>query len=349
MLKKIWNYYPVKVMLISLLGGMGIALLFSYWGEEFCWPCFLRSSLLNSFIFMTLWLSNGWAAGLVRRLIDWKETPLAAFFWNMAATLAVTIVAFTISLLVGRWLVYDFSFRESWESLGNISYEFAIMLTLLISAILHGRSFLLSWRSSELEAAKLREAHLASRYEALRNQVNPHFLFNSLNVLSTLVHKDADQADHFIGELSRNLRYVLETRERELVPLSRELQAVEAYIYLSRTRYGDNLRFCLQPIQNTGKLQVAPLTLQMLVENAIKHNIISSARPLEIHIIEEGDYLVVKNALQRRENVQGSLGVGLENIRQRYSYLSDKPVVVEEKDDFFVVKIPKIQHEGSDH
>lgn len=349
MLKKIWNFYPVKVVLISLLGGMGIALLFPYWGEKFCLSCYLRSSLLNSFIFIVLWLSNAWAVGLVRRLIGWKERPLAAFFWNMAATLAVTIAAFTLSLLVGRRLIYNFSFRESWESLSNISYEFAIMLTLLISAIMHGRSFLLSWRSSELEAAKLREAHLASRYEALRNQVNPHFLFNSLNVLSTLVHKDADQAEHFIGELSRNLRYVLETRERELVPLSRELQAVEAYIYLSQTRYGNNLRFCLQNMPNTDQLQVAPLTLQMLVENAIKHNIISAAQPLEIQIVEEEEYLVVKNALQRRENVQGSLGVGLENIRQRYSYLSDKPVVIEEKDGFFVVKIPKIQHESSDH
>ena len=184
------------------------------------------------------------------------------------------------------------------------------------------------------------------QYEALKNQVNPHFLFNSLNVLTSLVESDTEKSVKFIKQLSEVYRYVLEQKDKELVTVETEMKFVESYIFLQKIRYNKNLFFIKDPeISGIGEnLKIIPLSLQILVENAIKHNVISTEQPLTIEItFENNEYLIIKNNLQKRSTVNGSGNIGLNNIRSRYEYLSDKEFEVIEDSVSFMVKIPLIR------
>jgi LytS/YehU family sensor histidine kinase len=189
-----------------------------------------------------------------------------------------------------------------------------------------------------MEAEKLKKEQAEARFEALKNQVNPHFLFNSLNVLTTLVHKDADQAEQFIRRLSTVYRYVLDSRDKEVVTLDEELKALEAFLFLMKTRFGDAFEARIEVPDRQGR--VAPLTLQMLVENALKHNEVSKSMPLSISIVQQNGHLEVRNNLQPRSNPGEGSGVGLENIRGRYRFLTDRPLDVRRDADFFTVIVP---------
>ena len=181
---------------------------------------------------------------------------------------------------------------------------------------------------------------MATRYESLKNQVNPHFLFNSLNALTNLVYEDQDLAADFIRQLSKVYRYVLETRSKEVVSLETEMKFVESYLFLQHIRFDDKLRVEASVSGFENRL-LPPLALQMLLENAIKHNTIAKDEPLTISIRVEEDMLVVKNNLQIKNiPTEESSGMGLANIKARYEFLSDKPVVVEKTESYFRVKLP---------
>jgi LytS/YehU family sensor histidine kinase len=203
--------------------------------------------------------------------------------------------------------------------------------------------FLKNWRQAEINAAKLRSENISSQFEALKSQVNPHFLFNSLNVLTSLVYEDQNKAAQFIKKLSDVYRYVLEQKGKDLVDLSNELEFVRSYLFLQKIRFGNNLKVEFD-LANEMKYKVAPLSIQMLIENAIKHNIVSKEDPLRIVISLNGDnQLEVSNNLQKKNVMEGdSQGIGLENIKQRYAYLTDIEVSVEQIDGRFVVKLPLI-------
>ncbi|MEZ4828828.1 MAG: histidine kinase [Bacteroidia bacterium] len=178
-----------------------------------------------------------------------------------------------------------------------------------------------------LKAARQEKENILSRFETLRNQVNPHFLFNCLNALSTLVHDDPDLAETFIARLTRVYRYVLDFREENLVPLEDELNVLKNYFFLQQIRFGNNLRMYSQVSEALWSCLVPPMTLQMLVENSIKHNIISGEQPLTIELYTEEDrFFVVKNNYQKRTGNVESTGVGLENLIARYAFFtSEKP------------------------
>jgi len=167
---------------------------------------------------------------------------------------------------------------------------------------------------------------------------------NSLNVLSTLVYRDPDLAAKFIKQLSKVYRYVLEAKNKEVVPLETELKTLESYLFLVKIRFGGGFIFDNQ-IPNHLKGHLAPLSLQMLVENAIKHNIADKNSPLQVQLYEEAGRIIVDNNLQLKRNLQHSTGIGLSNIKNRYQYLSDIPVTIQETHQYFKVGLPLIQVE----
>jgi LytS/YehU family sensor histidine kinase len=208
--------------------------------------------------------------------------------------------------------------------------------------LVHSFAFLRSWRQAELNMEKLKNERLSSQYEALKNQVNPHFLFNSLNALTSLVYENQDQAAHFIQQLSKVYRYVLDNREKEMVSLETELHFVESYLFLQKIRYGVNLKHTIKA-ENRNLYKVAPLSVQMLIENAIKHNVISNEEPLEIKVsIDEEGYLVTRNNLQVKNIINEYSGIGLENIKARYQYFTNRKIIVEKTQNEFIVKLPLI-------
>ncbi len=180
----------------------------------------------------------------------------------------------------------------------------------------------------------------------LRNQVNPHFLFNSLNTLSSLIYENQDTAAEYIRKLSRVYRYVLEQKEKELVKLKTELDFIKAYIYLYELRFTNMLTFEIKISDESKDCFIAPMTLQMLIENAVKHNIVSKKKQLTIKISSKDEYLVISNNLQKKQIKEYSSELGLKNIKSRYAFISDKEVIVEETNEHFTVKIPLIKRKN---
>jgi two-component system, LytTR family, sensor kinase len=196
-----------------------------------------------------------------------------------------------------------------------------------------------------LEAEHLKQANLQSQLETLKNQVNPHFLFNSLNTLAALIPEDPNLAVRFVQKLAKVYRYILEIRELQTVSLADELSALRAYNFLLQIRFGDNLHINLDlPNHRLGD-RVVPLSLQMLVENAVKHNVISTHKPLRIRVFVENDRIIVQNNLQRKgqfntDEAHESTGVGLQNIRNRYQLLAGQRVDVIVTTQQFAVSLP---------
>jgi len=194
-----------------------------------------------------------------------------------------------------------------------------------------------------LRSERQEKENILSQFETLKNQVNPHFLFNCLNALALLVHDAPHTAETFISKLTKVYRYVLDFRDKILVPLEEELLFLSNYFYLQKIRFETNLNLHqdIPPIYLSH--QIPPLTLQLLVENAIKHNIISRTQPLTIEIFVEDDFLVVKNNLQFRKEKEDSTGIGIQNLSKRYQYLCEPQPTFHHTEEFYIAKVPLIK------
>lgn len=194
-----------------------------------------------------------------------------------------------------------------------------------------------------LETERIKRQQLQSQFSVLKSQISPHFLFNSLNALSTMVHKDAHQSEVFIRKLSDIFHYVLKNSHIDLISLQQELEFIEAYCYLLKVRYQNNLEVTLEVNPAKTHKMIPPLTLQMLVENAIKHNEISKEHPLRVNISTQRDFLTVKNNLQIRNQPEESLNIGLNNITSRYNFFTDITVAIAQTPQTFMVKLPLLK------
>jgi len=192
-----------------------------------------------------------------------------------------------------------------------------------------------------VKAEQLEKQQLLNEIALLKIQVNPHFLFNSLSILSSLVRVNPDLAEQFIDQLSRSYRYILEQKEQSLVSLRTELEFIQSYVFLLKIRFENKFDLDIQLDDAVlDRFTIPPLTLQLLIENAVKHNRMSAAEPLRIVVSVVDDMLVVHNRLQPRPSPAESTGIGLQNIQNRYALLTDKPVRAGEENGEFVVKLP---------
>lgn len=333
------NEHLVTFVACFLIGGAANTIFSIIFDQNFTWQEGVTDFIYSGILTAAIWIGNGILAEKLP--ISWVEQPIKRLIISVILTVVYTVGIAALVNIGMNLVIYD---NHPAQSVGKISPGFitsVLIITFLISLFLHGRSFLLQWRESAVEAERLKQAHLSSRFESLKNQVNPHFLFNSLNVLSGLIYKDADLAAKFIKHLADVYRYVLDTRDHEVVPLETELEALQAYIFLLQIRFGENLKVNMD-VQHVAQKVIPPLTLQMLVENAVKHNISSRQHPLFIHIIQEKDAIVVKNNLQIKQNTLESNGIGLANIQERYHFITDKLVNIVKNENSFSVSVPLI-------
>lgn len=273
-----------------------------------------------------------------------KSTAIHPLILLFLASIVNVVLVSTISLyalyvVLGMPLHFNF---DHWKLLTAFGFRVNLFLN-CVNAIVF---FMNRFKKAQLEAEQLKKQNIEARFEALRNQINPHFLFNCFNVLSTLVHKDVEASSKFIAQLSNVYRYLLYNQENKIVPLKEELNFLDAYTYLLRTRFNDNLLIENKISDCSDLIMVAPASLQMLIENAIKHNVATRQRPLHIVIEKQDDYIVVSNTLQKKINEEASTRIGLSNIVNRYKLLSDKPVIIKRTDAQFIVKIPVLQTEA---
>jgi len=302
-----------------------------------CSKCAFSSSIfwiITSFcslVWVILWKGNDYVSHFISQKISWLHYPVKRFFIGLAATMGFSLFAL---------YVLDLAYTAVFNVNLSQNVYFSIIVTIIISLFLHGRSFLMNWRKTIIDAERLQKESIAAKYESLKSQVNPHFLFNSLNALSNLVYEDQDKAVKFIKQLSEVYRYVLDTREKEVVPLEDEIRFLRSYLFLQQIRFGDKLMVEFD-IKDPGHIKIAPLALQMLLENAIKHNIVSEEDPLLIKVYSDNHYIIVENNIQKKITLgEPSMGVGLENICKRYEFLSDTKVEVIQDQSMFQVKLP---------
>ncbi|WP_051052961.1 sensor histidine kinase [Fulvivirga imtechensis] len=298
---------------------------------------FLKLIVINFCVWAILWKGNEATNNLVDKYYSWLQHPGKRLIAGVLAHAVFTAIAIT-------GIFYFFKFV--WDiHLGSFQWTLliSIIVTMAISLVLHSISFLKSWRTLAVESERMKKEVISSKYESLKNQVNPHFLFNSLNALSNLVYEDQDQAVKFIKKLSDVYRYVLESRDKDLVELSTELKFAESYLFLQKIRYGESLITSID-VRNTDHYNIPPLALQMLLENAIKHNVISADEPLHMSLYLEDGYLMVVNNLQKKNIIKGeSSEIGLSNIKERYSFLTDRPVTISNKNQNFAVGLPLLK------
>ena len=196
------------------------------------------------------------------------------------------------------------------------------MMSILLLSIEISTQFFRHWKNSLVEIEKYRAESLQAQLQNLKNQINPHFLFTNMSVLSSLVYKDQDKAVEFINQLSKVYRYLLDNQNNELVTVEEELIFIRSYIFLLHIRFDQNLIIKTEVKKEDRAWLIPPMALQILIENAIKHNEASSEHPLAISIISEDEKLVVGNNLQLRPQHEPGSKTGLENIRARYKFFT---------------------------
>ncbi|MEN8798882.1 MAG: 2TM domain-containing protein [Flavobacteriaceae bacterium] len=219
-------------------------------------------------------------------------------------------------------------------------YIIALLITIVVSVFFHAAYFYRSIQDRKVKEQKIIAGTASAKFDALKNQLDPHFLFNSLNVLTSLIEEDAQQAQKFTTSLSKVYRYVLEQKNKELVSVDEELQFAKTYVRLLKMRFEDSIVLDLPDTISNPDAKIVPLSLQLLLENAVKHNVVTSSKPLKIRVYEEDGFLVVTNNLQEKQVVKKSSGVGLRNIQQRYNLLTDKTVRIDKKSQNFSVFLP---------
>lgn len=193
-----------------------------------------------------------------------------------------------------------------------------------------------------MELERIKNDNLGAQYELLKQQVNPHFLFNSLNTLKAMVETGDEEAIDFIIKLSNFYRFTLESRKLDLIHVQEEMEILNAYLFLQKARFDAGFTFTNDLDEETQQTLIPPFTLQLLVENCIKHNVVSLQKPLHIRIYEEGEKIIVENQLQPKVGEINSLGVGLKNIDLRYSHLLQKHIDIIKTDTIFQIKLPLI-------
>ena len=219
-----------------------------------------------------------------------------------------------------------------------------VFLNILATSLNEGAAFFEKWRRMVNEAENLKKENLQSQLEGLKGQVNPHFLFNSLNSLSSLINEDPAQAEKFLDEMSKVYRYLLRSNEDGLTTLESEMMFIQSYFHMLKTRYGEALEMESQIDEHYLNYQLPPLTLQMLVENAVKHNIIMKDSPLKILIMTtNSSKLIVSNNLQRKDKQVLSNKIGLANIVKKYRLMKKEEINVRDDGKEFAVVIPLIQ------
>ncbi|QIX60525.1 histidine kinase [Hymenobacter sp. BT18] len=342
------RHYPHRKLAWGLglmtTASLGLSFLFcrgcAVWSEDF-----LVTFSYNFCYTVGLWLANGYPSEWLNRRVDWTAQPIRRFLITLAFSLVMSLLV--ILLVSGGFLV--FYHHRPLSDLSIRQFIIPLLITVVVSLFMHSRSFLLGWREAAIQTERLQKENAQAQADSLRRQLDPHFLFNSLNALTSLVEEnDPARATRFIRQLSQVYRYVLDAQEQEVVPLAEELRFVEAYLFLQRTRLGEGVQVEMPslPAATAETLLVPPLAVQLLLENALKHNATSQRDPLQIQVTLDvaSRTLTVRNQRRPRRLAEGeSTGLGLQNLAARYAFLTQQPVQVAQTETEFRVTLPLLE------
>lgn len=306
----------------------------------FTWEKYFITFLIT----VAIWLGNRFIMIYFRSKYPSYNEVKKRIIYQAAVMLLYTVVVNTV---FGSFFEKTFHDETIALTLGDKlihSNSAAIFCSIMIIAIYESIFFSGQLRHSVEEKENLKRESLNAQLDALRTQVNPHFLFNNLNTLVSLIPENPTHATDFVQQLSKLYRHILEVKDEQSILLREELGVLKAYAFLLQTRFGNNLEVNIDVPEEKMNQKIVPLSLQLLMENAIKHNIVSADKPLQINIFSENGSLVVDNNLQIKKQVFESTGIGLNNIRNRYKLICNQPVKVTETATNFRVSIPLINN-----
>jgi sensor histidine kinase YesM len=331
----------ISLLWISLATG---TFFFVFFTDEKSLHNFLLSFAVSAMYSFFLGAGNGFLNNFLNKKFPWSEVTSKRAAISIVSILVVNFVLVYFCNYV-NFVIFQKSAttQEFLDGKYNFMNWFMINLALLISAFLHAKGFMEELRKNsrkEVVEQKLIAKSANAQFESLKNQLDPHFLFNSLNVLSALIDENPVQAQKFTASMSKIYRYVLEQKDKELVTVEDEIEFAKTYCDLLKTRFEDSVGFEFNVQKDELRRFVVPLSLQLLLENCIKHNFATSSRPLIIKIFSENGTLCIENNLQVRGQMKESAGIGLSNIVQRYALLTKKNVFIEKSEDYFKVKLP---------
>ncbi len=260
------------------------------------------------------------------------------------------IFGYSVALLtnIGYKFVDILFFNNAiiWQNNSDFNPELTISISLIYMLIYAMGEYIqskLQVKEEQIKSEKLTKENVLVQYQSLKNQIEPHFLFNSLSVLSSIIHTDINLASEFLVKLSKTLRYIIEKNKFTLVELREELNVVTDYFFLLKTRFGNAVHLKID-MDNNGidEIYIPPATIQLLIENAVKHNKLSEAFPLTINIDLSENYIRIVNNLNKRLQQPESTQMGLKNIKERYKLIANKDVLIKETSKSFSIKLPKL-------
>jgi len=269
----------------------------------------------------------------------YKKYRLAIGFLG---SVIITLITVFLVRLFHRVILDGVTYNEFLATETSDFYYTSLIITIVASLFFHAFYFYQELQKNKIKEQKVIAGTASAKFDALKNQLDPHFLFNSLNVLTSLIDENPESAQKFTTALSKVYRYVLEQKNKDLVTVDEELEFAKTYMSLLKMRFEDSIIFEIPEQASNPESKVVPLSLQLLLENAVKHNMVTSSKPLHIKIYETNNLLVVENNLQPKQIVKKSSGVGLDNIKQRYELLTDRKVNINQQAESFAVAIPML-------
>ena len=314
---------------------VGVLLTTLYHDAPYAWQDFTQAILTTALI----WQADYSILCGYRRLFPGVENTPRRMFWTIATVVVVNSLLDPLSCHVFYWAGICERPEDVLFTAANLQKNFGV--TIIVGSLYEAGYFFDQWKRQSQIADQALSRQLKSELNVLKNQISPHFLFNSLNTLSALIDENPQKASEFTQNLSRVYRYILQYKDEELVDLGTELDFVLDYYSLMRMRFENGLALRVSIGEEHRAHAIPPLTLQILVENAIKHNIVSASRPLTIDLaIDSNKTLVVSNNLQLKRQAEPSTGTGLVNIQKRYELFTDRAVDVFESKERFSVLLP---------
>ena len=336
--KKIKSDFVVSLKLTIVLGIVFI-LIYQRFSLKGMSLIFLMSAMYS----FVLGLGNGIVNEYLNTKWDWVKQTNQRVWAGIIGTVIYTVIAVLIIHYVQYILIFEYKLENFFSETLIWVHLFAIIFSLGVAAFFHAKGFMVNWKSAMTQETTKQEIVAkteTAKFESLKNQLDPHFLFNSLNVLTSLIGENPHQAERFTTKLSKVYRYVLEQRNKDLVPIEEELKFAKTYMELLGMRFEDAVQFNIPDAISTNELKIVPLSLQLLLENAVKHNVVSTSKPLTINIYEEDNYLIIENNINPKEAIGKSTKVGLQNIADRYGLITDKGVKIENNNKIFKVSLP---------
>ncbi len=331
----------IKPIALGIVIAILLTLIFDL-GPNYSARNFLEQAFYSIILTFLFWKGNAAIAAYLSKKINWLENTRKRVFIHLTLAVSYSISVILLFYLYIWFILMHKQDLKSFYSHFQTGIYVCFSINLIVILTSYSYHFFLYWKNSVLNEEKLKRESLALQYESLKNQVNPHFLFNSLNVLTSLIERDSDASIKYVKQLSDVFRYVLDQNVRELVPVEIELKFIESYIYLQQIRFSENFKINIT-IKETDFL-IVPLALQILIENAVKHNEISAENPLIIQIYDDEQYLFIDNNIQPRNYLPDSNQVGLKTLEFQYEFLSGKKMEIHNDDSQFVVKLPKIKN-----